>query len=71
MTDPYDTHDENNTPEDNGWDGNYPPDHTCEDCGGDFCLEDEGTSTFFWTMCGECLDNAEDFYANEDRPRIQ
>ena len=24
MTDPYDTHDENNTPDDNGWDGEYP-----------------------------------------------
>ncbi len=24
MTDPFDTHDENNTPEDNDWDGEYP-----------------------------------------------
>jgi len=24
MTDLYDTHDENNTPEENGWDGEYP-----------------------------------------------
>ena len=24
MTDPFDTHDESNTPDDDGWDGEYP-----------------------------------------------
>lgn len=41
MTDPYDTHDENNTPEDNGWDGNYPdyPGELVEDAAWDEFIE--------------------------------
>lgn len=37
MSDPYDTHDPENTPDDDGWDGNYPgqddEDESCVDCG--------------------------------------
>ena len=30
MSDPYDTHDESNTPDDDGWDGNYSLDEVDE-----------------------------------------